>query len=122
MPLIRNVLKPLAKSDLILLGLKAATSETNAAIHKEIFGSGNATLVTLNEEINDVMKIVKSLEGFGLLIKEIRETFKNEPKKQNGRFLKMLLWTLGASLLENLVTGKDTIRAGEGTIRAVHDF
>ena len=116
------MLKPLAKRDLILLGLKAATSVTNAAIHKEMFGSGNATLVTLNEEINDVMKIVKSLEGSGLLIKEIRETIKNEPKKQNGRFLRMLLWTLGASLLGNLVTGKDTIRAGEGMIRAVHDF
>ena len=56
------------------------------------------------------------------MIKEVRETIKNEPKKQNGRFLRMLLWTLGASLLGNLVTGKDAIRTGEGMIRAVHDF
>ena len=116
------MLKPLAKSDLIPLGLKAAISVTDAAIHKEMFGSGNTTLITLNEEINDVMKIVNSLEESGLLIKEVRETIKNEPKKQNGRFLRMLLWTLGASLLGNLVTGKDAIRTGEGMIRAVHDF
>ena len=56
------MLKPLAKSDLIPLGLKAAISVTDAAIHKEMFGSGNTTLITLNEEINDVMKIVNSLE------------------------------------------------------------
>ena len=59
LPLIGNVLKPLAKSVLIPLGLAAAASATNAAVHKKMFGSGFTTII-FNEEINDVMKIVKS--------------------------------------------------------------
>ena len=68
--------------------------------------------------MNDIMKIVKSLEESGLLINGMGETIKNEAKEQKGRFLSMLLGTLGASLLRNLLTGKGKIRAGEGTIRA----
>ena len=68
MLLIGNVLKPLAKSVLIPLGLTAAASATDAAIHKKIFGSGATTLVVSNEEMND-MKIAKSLEKSALLIK-----------------------------------------------------
>ena len=68
LPLIENVLKPLAKSILIPLGLKAAALATDAAIHKKIFGSGATTLTISNEEMHDIMKIVKSLEEFGLLI------------------------------------------------------
>ena len=64
------------------------------------------------------MKMVKSLEESGLLIKDVRETIKNEAKEQKGGFLGTLLGTLGASLLGNLLTGKGTIRAGEGTVRA----
>ena len=75
-------------------------------------------------KIEDIMKIVKSLEESGLLIKGFSETFKNETKERKGEFLVMLLGTLGASLLGNLLTsqGQDTIREGEGTIRAGHDF
>ena len=75
-------------------------------------------------KIEDIMKIVKSLEESGLLIKGFSETFKNEAKEQKGEFLVMLLGTLGASLLGNLLTsqGQDTLREGEGTIRAGHDF
>ena len=75
-------------------------------------------------KIEDIMKIVKSLEESELLIKGFSETFKNQAKEQKGEFLRMLLGTLGASLLGNLLTsqGKDTIREGEGTIRAGHDF
>ena len=62
MLLIGNVLKPLAKSNLMPLGLMAATSATNAAIHMKMFGSGFTTLTNCNEEMNDLMKIVKSLE------------------------------------------------------------
>ena len=69
--LLRNVLTPLAKSVLILLGLTAATSATDAAIHKKMFGSNTATLIILNEEMNDIMKVVKSLEESGLLIKGV---------------------------------------------------
>ena len=83
-----------------------------------MFESGTTTLVISNEEMNDIMKIVKSLEESGLLIKGVSETIKNEAKEQTGGFIIMLLGTLGASLLGNLLTGKGTIRAGKGTIRA----
>ena len=66
--------------------------------------------------MNDIMKIVKFLEESGLLIKAVSETIQNEAKEQKVGFLSMLLGTLGASSLENLLTGKDTIRASEGTI------
>ena len=58
--LIGNVLKPLAKSVLIPLTAAAAAAATDAAIHKEMFGSGVTTLIVSNEEINDIMKIIKS--------------------------------------------------------------
>ena len=59
---------------------------------------GTATLIISNEEINDVLKIVKFLKYFGLLIKGISETMKNEAKEKKGGFLGMLLGTLGVSL------------------------
>ena len=68
------------------------------------------------------MKVVKSLEESGLLIKGVSETIKNETKEQEEGFLGMLLGTLGASLLGNLLAGKSTVREGEGTIRACQDF
>ena len=71
------------------------------------------TLIISNEEMNDIMKITKSLEESWLLIKGVSETIKNEAKEQKGGFLGILLGTLGASLLENLLTGRGTIRAGE---------
>ena len=77
LPLIGNVLKPLAKSVLIPLGLTAAASVIDAAIHNKMFGSGmhpsdlakQTTLIISNEEMNDIMKIVTSLEESGILIK-----------------------------------------------------
>ena len=121
---IGNVLKPLAKSVLIPLGLRAAASATDAAIHKKMFGSGTATLIISNEETNDITKIIKSLKKSALLIKGVSETIKNEVKEQKGGFLGILLGTLEASLLGNLLTsqGEGTIRAGEGTIRSGQDF
>ena len=83
-----------------------------------MFGSGVTTLIISNEEINAIMKIVKSLEESGLLIKGVSETIKNKAKEQKGGFLGTLLGTLGASLLGNLLTGTGTVRAGEGTFRA----
>ena len=67
----KNVFKPLAKSVLITLGLTAAASPTNAAIQKQkkMFGSGTATLITSNKEMNDIMKIVKWLQEFGFINK-----------------------------------------------------
>ena len=68
--------------------------------------------------MNDVMEIVKSLEVASLLIKGFSETIKNEAKEQKGRFLSMLLGTLGSGLLENLLT----VRSSEGAIRAGHEL
>ena len=85
LPLIGSVLKPLAESVLIPLGLTAVASPTDAAIHKKLFGSGFATLIISNDEMNDIMKIVKSLEELGLLIKGISKTIKNEAKKTKRR-------------------------------------
>ena len=87
--LMKNVLKSLAKSVLIPLGLTAAASALDAAIHKKMFESGcpsdltsrTATLIVSNEEMNIIMKIVKSLEGSGLLIKGVSETIQNEAKE-----------------------------------------
>ena len=82
LPLIGNVLKPLAKSFLIPLGLTTAASARDAAIHKKSFGSGVTTLIISNEEMNDIMEIVKLLEESGLLIKAVSQTIKNERKEQ----------------------------------------
>ena len=71
-----------------------------------------------NEKKNDIMKIVKNLEDSSLLIKGVSETIKNEAKEQKGGFLGMLLGTLSANLLGNLLTGKSTIRTGKGLFRA----
>ena len=76
------MLKPLAKSVLIRLGLTAAASATDAAIHKKMFGSGFTTLIVPNEEMEDVMKIVKSLEDSYLSMEGVSETIKNEAKEQ----------------------------------------
>ena len=113
----------------MLLGVTTAASGTDAGFHKKMFGSGVTTLIILNEEMNDIVKIVKSLEESDLLIKGISKTVENEAKEQKGRFLSMLLSTLGAMLLGNLLagkgtirTGEDTIKAGEGTIKAGQEF
>ena len=143
--LIGNVLKPLDKSVLIPLWLRATASATHAAIHDKIFGSVITTLI-ISEEMSDIMKIVKFLEEIGFLIIGVSETIRNEAKEQKGGFLSMLLGALGATLLGNLLTGKgviatsqgckwletlatqanisgrSTIRAGEGTIRTGQDF
>ena len=82
--LIGNVLKPLAESVLIPLGLTAATSTADEAIHKKMFGFGNTALIIWNKEMHDIMKIIKSLEESGLLIKGTSETIKIEGTEQKG--------------------------------------
>ena len=86
---------------------------------KKILGSGN-TLIISNKDIEDLIKIVKSLEDSGLLLKGVIESAQNEVTEQKGRFLSMLLGTLGASLLGNLLAGKGINRAGEGTVTPPH--
>ena len=125
LPLIKSVIKPLAKSVLIPLGLTAAASAADAGIHKKILGSGhnnNTTLIISNDETDDILKIVKSLEDSGVLLKGVSETIQHKAKEQRGGFLSVLLGTLGASLLGDVLSkglsGRGVIRAGEGTIRA----
>ena len=78
LPLTKNVIKPLTKSVLILLGLTAAASAADAGIHKKILGSGNTTLIISNEEINYIIKIVEALENSNYKSnkKTKRKTFK----------------------------------------------
>ena len=101
MPLLKSVIKPLG-----MLGLTAAASATDAAIKKKILGSGTTTLIILNDEMDDILKIGKSLEDSGVLLKGVNETIKNEAKEQKGGFLSMLLGTLGASLSGYMLAGK----------------
>ena len=96
----------MAESVLIPLGLTAAASAADAGIHKKILGSGNTTLIISNEDMNDIIKIVQAPEDSNVLLKGVTKTIKNETKEQKGGFLSMLLGTLGASLLGNLLTGK----------------
>ena len=84
----------------------AAASATDTAIHKKMFRSEFSSLIISNKEMEDIMEIVKSLEASGLLIKGVSETIKNEAKEQKRGFIGMLLETLGASLLGNLLTEK----------------
>ena len=107
---------------MIPLGLTTAASAADARIHKKILGSGrpsssashNTTLIISNDKMKDIINIEKSLEDSGLLLKGVTETVQNEVKEQKGGFLSMLLGTLGASLLGNLLTGKGIYRAGKG--------
>ena len=87
------------------LGLTDAASATDATINKKVLGSGNhTTLIISKDDMQDLLKILKSLEDSGILLNGITETVKNEVKEQKGGFLSMLLGTLGASLLGDLLT------------------
>ena len=153
LPLIKNVIKQLAKIVLIHLVLTAAASSADAGIHKKILGSGrdndhdlppllrfivlhpstsnnDTILIIPNDEMKDIIEIVKPLEDSGLLLKEVSETIQNEAEEQIKGFLSMLLDTLGTSLLGNILAGKGAIakrqgrginRAGERVIRAGYD-
>ena len=84
--LIKNLIKPLAKSVSIPLGLTAAASAADAGIHKKILGSGNITLIISNEEMNDIMKIIQALEDSNILLKGVTKTIKNEKKNKKEDF------------------------------------
>ena len=110
---------PLAKNVLAPLGLSAAMSAIDGSIKKKMLGSGTTTLIISNDEMDDILKIVKFLEDSNVLLKGVSETIQNEAKEQRGEFLSMLLGTLGASLLGDILSkglsGKGVLRAGYGS-------
>ena len=112
-----KIAMPLAKNVLAPLGISAVMSAIDGSIKKKMFGSGATSLIISNDEMNDVLKIVKSLENSDLLLKGVSETIQHEAKEQRGGYLSMLLGTLVASLLGDMLSGKGVLRAGEGTIR-----
>ena len=85
---------------------------------KKNYELGTTTLVFSNEDLNDIIKIVKSLEESFWLIKGVSATVENEVKEQKDRFLGMLAAMLPASLLGSALTGKDVVRGGDGVIQA----
>ena len=116
-----------AKNILASLGITAAASVIDSRIQKKRHGSGTATLIISNKEMNYIMKIVQVLEDSNILLKGVSKRIKNETKEQKIGFLSMLLGTLGASLLGNLLTGKGIVRAGYwnkkiGIFHAVSSF
>ena len=110
MPLAQNVSSP--------LGLTAAMSAIDGSIQNKMHGRGIKLMIE-DEDMNDIMKIINALEKSGILLNGVGKTIENEIKEQKSGFLSMLLGTLGASLLGNLLTGgKGMMRAGDGIMRA----
>ena len=130
LPLMKNVLTPLAKSVLMLLALTKAVSATDTSIQKKTFGWGRpsdlaprtTTLIISNKKMDDIMKIVKSFEQSDLLIKGVNKTTENEAKEQKRWFVPIGLGTFAASVLGNMLAAKGIIRAVEGVIRAGQEF
>ena len=129
MSFLPKLIKPaisLGKNNLAPLVLSAAISATDAAIQKKMYGSRNTknsentTLKISDNDIKDMIKIVKALEEHDILLKGITKTIKNETREQSGGFLSMLLGTLGASLLVNLLNGKGLFITGYGMYRTSH--
>ena len=110
----KNVLTPFTKSILFPLGF--ATAATDLTIQKTIFGSGATLIIIYDEEMKDIIKIVKSLEDSGLLIEGVSKTYTNKAKEPKGRVSGILLGKLGTTFLGNKLAGKGVLRAGEWTI------
>ena len=132
--LMKNVLKPLTKSVLIPLGLTAAAAAAAAAeagIHKNISGLAMTPLITSNKEMHKIIRKIRSFRISVLFIKGVSKTIKNEAKEQKRGCLRMLLGTISANLLGNLlkrkrvkaeIPGQWVIRASKEKIRAGQDF
>ena len=125
-PLMKVAL-PLAKNVLAPLGLTAAMSAIDGSIQKNTWlgatKRAGVKLIIEQEDMNDIMKIIEALENSGILLKGLTKTIENETKEQRGGFLSMLLDTLGASLLGNLLTGgKGIVRAGEGVKKKLNSL
>ena len=98
--------------------LKYSSSSNRYSCLQKMFGSGITISIILNQEMNDTMKLVKSLEESCLLIKSVREN----KQKTKRRISRNVIRHISASLLGNLLTGKEVMREAEGTIRTGHDF
>ena len=109
-----KVAVPLPKNILASLGNTAIDAAIDAGIQKKKHGSGTTTLIISNEEMNDIMKIVQALEDSNILLKGVTKTIKNETGKQKRGFLGMLLGTVSATLLGDMLTGKGNLKAGSG--------
>ena len=87
-----------------MLGITADGSATDAATHKKVLGTGNhTTLIISNDDLNDLLKVIKSLENSGILLDGITETVKNEVREQKGGFLSTLLSVVGSALISNML-------------------
>ena len=106
---------PPAKNVLLPLGITATASVADAIILKKFHRSGTATLVIGNKELEHIIKIIKSLEDLGVLIKGVTKTIANG-------FVGVVLGTLVASLIGNILAGKGVVLAGEGTMRVERNF
>ena len=105
---------PFTKNVLASLGITAAALAMDAGIQKKKNGSGTTTLIISNEEMNNIMKIVKAFEDSNILLKGVTKKIKNETKERKRGFLSMLLGALGASLSWILLVRKGVIRTGSG--------
>ena len=118
LPLIKNVIKPLTKRALVPLGLTVAASTADAGIHKKILRSGKTTLIITNDDVKDIIKIVTSPKDFGLLLKRISQTIKNEAKEQKKKTICQYGMTyfrckfIRNNVLGNMLAGKEINKAG----------
>ena len=112
-----KVAMSLAKNVLAPLGLTAAMSAVDGSIQKKMRGKGIKLFIE-QDDMNDIIKIIEAFENSGMLLKGVTKTIEKETKEQRGGFLSMLLGTLGASLLDYLLSGKGLTRAGEGIVKA----
>ena len=114
-----KVAVPLPKHILAPLGITAGDLAIDAGIQKKVHGSGTTTLIISDKKMNDIMEIVQALEDFNILIEGVTKTFKNEIKEQKGGFLEMLLGTLAAGLLGNMLVVKQIVTpaSGKGIVR-----
>ena len=115
-------LATLAQSVLLEFGLSSAMLAADTVIQKKIYGTTTRALIISNEELEDIIKIVKLHEESGWILKRISETVKNEANKQKVTFLSMLLGTIAASILGSELAWKGVIRADEGVLRAGQIF
>ena len=115
--LLSKLAGPLMKVAMPLAKNAAAMCAIDGSIQKKIHGSG-VKLIIEEEDMKDIIKIIEALENSGILLQGATKTIENETKEQRGGFLSMLLGTLGASLLGNLLTRKGIMRAGDGIVRA----